>query len=271
MTLPDQTNLINQAEKDLSRSNELLEEFKQQWDQSNEHPLNDAESIRTMQLVLQYRLDTQNALYQLASLQQYLLQLLGVEAQHSTEFNIERLAYALGNEDLQHILSMLNHLVDSLLRIIAHSQKQQILDRKKSLERLKNIKLIDVMVQVMEKQQSFVDRMKDLKLALDDVGGAPQPGIVYDHIAALQGPISRFYQALQHGLILSSSLHQQLQNKNNLQYQMADTLRTADQALRHLNYNPVQQRLFKSTIENNKIESLEARASAKRLGNFFNR
>ncbi|KTD44843.1 hypothetical protein [Legionella quateirensis] len=270
MIITDQKNLINQAEKDLNESNQLLEEFKRGWNQTSDHPLNDPDVVRTMQLVLQYRLDTQKALYQLSGLQQYLLQLLGIEPQHSDLLNRERLAFALGSDDLQHVLSMLNHLVDSLLRIIAHNHLNQILDKKKSLERSKNLKLIDVMIKVIDKQKTFVSKMEELKLALEDIEGAPQPGIIYDHIAALQGPVSRFYQALQHGLALNHSLTQQPQNKANLQYQLKDTLQSVDQNLKIFNYNPSQQRLFKPAAENNKIENLEVRASAKRLGHFFN-
>ncbi|MBL7479509.1 hypothetical protein [Legionella bononiensis] len=270
MLITDQKNLINQAEKDLNESNHLLEEFKIGWDQTSDHPLSDPDAVRTMQLVLQYRLDTQKALYQLSGMQQYLLQLLGIEPQHSDLLNRERLAFALGSDDLQNVLAMLNHLVDSLLRIIAHNQLNQILDKKKSLERSKNLKLIDVMVKAIEKQKSFVSKMEELKLALEDIEGAPQPGIIYDHIAALQGPVSRFYQALQHGLVLNHSLYQHPQNKSNLQYQLKDTVQSADQNLKIFNYNPSQQRLFKPATENNKIENLEVRASAKRLGHFFN-
>jgi hypothetical protein len=270
MPIIDLTQLINQAEKDLNQSTQLLEGFKQEWQHSAEHPLTDADNIRTMQLILQYRLDTQSTLYQLNTLQQYLLQLLGIEAKHSSDLNIERLAFALGSDELQHLLSMLNHLVDSLLKIIAHNQHQQILDRKKAMERLKNQKLIDVMIKVIDKQKDFANKMNELKLALEDIGGAPQPGIIYDHIAALEGPVSRFQQALQHGLILSSSLYQQQIQQPHSDSQMSDTLQSPDHRLRNFNFKPEQQRLFKSSVEHNKIEALEARASAKRLGNFFN-
>lgn len=266
-----QSTLIAQAEEDINQSNMFLETFVQEWVHPADGTLSDLENLRSMQLVLQYRLDTQNALNQLGHLQQYLLQLLGIESKHSAEFNMERLAFALGSDDLQHILSMLNHLVDSLLRIIAQNQQKQILDRKKALEKTKNLKQIDLLIKVMSKQKSFSSKISELKIALESIGGAPQPGVVYDHIAALQGPVSRFAQALQHGLILSGGLYQQLQQKSHLQYHLADTIHKTEQILQNLHYQPEQQRLFKTALENNKIESLEARASARRLSNFFNR
>lgn len=270
MLIKSQANLMQQAQEALSESNQLLETFATEWQQSSDHPLDDIENIRTIQLILQYRLDTQNALSKLSSLQQYLLQLLGIEPLHSLEVNIERMGYALGSDDLHQILAMLNQLVDALLRILAHHMQHQILDRKKAMERLKNLKHIDIMVKVMEKQKTFVAKMEQLKLALEDVGGAPHPGIIYDHISALEGPISRFYQALQNGLILSGGLYQQMHLQPHLEYQLADTLQKTDQMLQNLDLHHENQRLFTPSLENTDPQRLEERASAKRLGNFFN-
>lgn len=270
MPIESQIALLNKAEQDLTESNRLLEAFKTQWDEAPEHPLDDVENIRTMQLILQYRLDTQGALYQVAKLQQYLLQLLGIEAKHSAEFNIERLAYALGSEDLHQILNLLNNLVDALLRIIAHYQNQQSLDRKKTQEQLKKTRFVEAMVHVMEKQKSFTASINQLKLALEDIGGAPQAGVIYNHIAALEGPISRFELALQHGMILSGGFYQQLQKKSNLEFMLADTIQKADQALHTMNHHPEQQRLFTPVKEPAQSERLEEWAATRRLSNFFN-
>ncbi len=164
---------------------------------------------------------------------------------------------------------MLNKLIDALLRIIAQNTQHQIIDRKKSLERLKNQKYVDLMVKVIVKQKAFVSKIHELRLTLEDQGGAPHPGVIYDHIAALKGPISRFYQALQHGLILSISLYQQMKLKFHLQYQLEDSLVKTDHPLQ--NFNELkEQRLFKSGLENTNLVRLEERASTKRLSNFFN-
>lgn len=265
-----QSNLIKQAEEELTQSNQLLESLQQEKELLEEFPLDELDSLKSLVLVLQYRLDTQSVLGQLGKLQQYLLQLLGVEAKHSFEFNIERLAYALGTEELKQILAILNHLVDSLLRVIAQKQLKDSLDRKKSLQHVKQFKPLDTLVNVMKKQKVFLAKLDELKLVLENIGGAPQPGIIYDHIAALQGPISRFYQALQHGLALSHSLYQQFQKKNQLNYQLPDTLLKPEHIIRNMEYHLEPQRLFKASMERNKIESLEERAAAKRLGHFFN-
>ncbi|CAH16266.1 TPA: hypothetical protein JBB06_09575 [Legionella pneumophila subsp. pneumophila] len=265
-----QSNLIKQAETELIQSNQLLESLQQEKGLQEESDLDELDSLKSLILVLQYRLDTQNALSQLGHLQQYLLQLLGIEAKHSFEFNLERLAFALGTDELKQILAMLHHLVDSLLRVIAQKQLKESHDKRKSLEQTKQFKPIDTLVKVLNKQKLFMAKLEELKLVLENIGGAPQPGIIYDHIAALQGPISRFYQALQHGLGISNSLYQQLQKKNQLSYQLPDTLLKPEHVIRDMNFHPESQRLFKTTLERNKIENLEERAAAKRLGHFFN-
>ena len=261
--------LIAKAEAELNDANVLLESFAAEWNQTTEHPLDDLDNLRILQYLLQYRLDTQNALSQLNKLQQYLLQLLGIEKIHSLDLNIERLSFALGSDDLHQILSILNQLVDSLLRVLAHILQQQSLDRKKALKHAKKLKQIDILVKVSEKTHSFVVDLEQLKLTLEDVAGAPHPGLILDHIAALEGPISRFQQALQHGLIVSAGLYHQLQNKPHLDSQLADTLQKTNQLIANLQYQPQQQRLFSTPIENTNMARLEERAAAKRLGNFF--
>ncbi|KGP63416.1 hypothetical protein EP47_02395 [Legionella norrlandica] len=269
--IKSQSMLIKQAEEELNQSNQLLGSLKQEAELSEEFPVDELDSLKSLTLLLQYRLDTQNALNQLSQLQQYLLQLLGIEAKHSLEFNIERLAFALGTDELKQILSMLNHLVDSLLRILAQKQLKDSLDKKKSQQQRKQYKPLDTMVKVIDKQKSFLAKLNELKLVLENIEGAPHPGIVYDHIAALQGPISRFHQALQHGLILSNGLYQQLEKKSQFNYQLADTVLKPEHIARNMHYPPELQRLFKPSIAHNKIENLEERAAAKRLGHFFHR
>ncbi len=264
-----QSTLLHDAENQITQSNYLLEEFAKEWSKVSISPLVDIETIRTFQLILQYRLDTQSTLRQLSSMQNYLRQLLGIETLHSIDLNIERMEYALGNEDLHHILAMLNKLVDALLSIVAQNIPHHIIEKKKSLESSKKHKLFELIARVIEKQKAFVSTIDELRHSLEDQGEAPYPRIVYDHIAALEGPISRFYQALQHGLILSASLYQQMDFESHLEYQLANTLVRTDQLLQ--NFNPLnEQGIFKPVLENTKSIRLEERASIKRLGNFFN-
>lgn len=265
-----QNTLITHAHQELKESNQLIESFANHWKKTTEHPLEELETLQSLKLILQYRLDTQNSLSQLNHLQQYLRQLLGVEPQHSFETNIERLAFALGTEELHQLLNMLNHLVESILRILAHQSNQKALERHQALERLKNNQQIVWLAKAIDKQNQFTSLIKQIKLGLGNLATDPHPGVIYDHIAALEGPISRFYQALQHGLILSYSVYQQLEQKNQAKYQLADTVQSANQLAQQLHYSPESFRLFTPTPGRTPSERLEERAAAKRLGHFFN-
>lgn len=268
--IQQQNNLLKLAESELTQSNQLMESFITHWKETIEQPLDDFESLHGLKLVLQYRLDTQSTLNQLNSLQLYLRQMLGIEPQHTLDMNLERLSYALGTDDLRQLLTMLNHMVDSLTRILAHHLNQQALDRQKGLLHLKRHQSIELLTKAIEKQNAFSAHCNEVKLTLENIGGAPHPGVIYDHLAALDGPISRFHQALQHGLVLGYSVYQQLEQKNRLQLQLTDTVQNPNQLMHHMNYSSASNHLFTQSPGRTPAERLEERASAKRLGNFFN-
>lgn len=260
------TRCIKEADEAITHSNSLLDQF---TEQTKEVVLDDFEKLRSIQLVLQYRLDTQSALRKLGSLQQYYLQLLGIESLHSREFNLERLNYAMGSDELQHILAMLNQLVDSLLHVLALQLKQQTLDKKKALERVKNLKHLNVLSKSIDFQKTFVAKIDEMKLVLEDIAGAPHPGVIYDHIAAMEGPISRFHQAIEHGLVAAAGLYQQMHLQAHLENHLAETLQKVDQALHQLSYHPEPQRLFTAPLQNVDKDKLELRAHEKRFSNFY--
>ena len=267
------TKLPKQAEEALNQSNHFLESVNKTWEEAQDQEFEDFDKMRMFQLMLQYRLDTQNALNQLSCVQRDLLQLLGIEAQNSLQVTLDRLAYAIGSDDLHHVLSMLNQLVDSLLRLLAHKLQQISLDRKRALARRKSLQYVDVLVndlvQATEHQKTFTEHMSHLHLALENIEGAPSPGVILDCIMGLEGPISRFHQAIQHGLILSGSLYQQLHRDSKLELQISAAMEKSNQLLHQLKSQPTSPRLF---IPSKKITSdvrLEQRATEKRLGNFF--
>ena len=72
------------------------------------------EGARILQMILAYRLDTQAALQALLQLDHGLMQALGVSSHHTESINIERMAFALGQDDLKQILHALSKLLDSL-------------------------------------------------------------------------------------------------------------------------------------------------------------
>ncbi|KTD83083.1 hypothetical protein [Legionella waltersii] len=260
---------IKQADEELTRSNQYLELFSQEVEDSSDFSGGDETSLKTLALVLQYRLDTQNVLIQLGKLQNYLLQLLGIESQHSYEMNVERLSHALGTDELKQILSRLNHIVDSLLRILA-LQNKSTLGAKPLLINTKNEKMLNVIHKALSHQQTFATKMAELQLVLENIPGAPHQGVILDHIAALQGPVSRFEKALQHGLVLSSGLYQQLENKKQLQFQVPNTVVQPSMVLQNNMSSPGLKSLFKPSPQLSDAERLEERAAAKRLGHFFN-
>lgn len=252
------------------RQESLITEAGNALDEANAHMKNalcdwetDSDELQTLQglkLMLQYRLDSQSALAQLGQLQNYLLQILGVEHGHSYERNLERLGFALGIDDLQQLLHLLNHLIDSILRILAQNQKQQLLERKKHLELLRSRQKMPELSLAIDKLQTFSHKMRELRLVLEETPGAPHPGVVYDHIAALEGPISRFQQALQHGLGLSSGLY----------HRIGQTTQHAKELIHQIKQSLEPHRLFTPTQQHS-AERLEERAATKRFGIYFNK
>jgi hypothetical protein len=259
---------IKQADEELTRSNQFLELFSQESEDITDFSGEDESSLKTLALVLQYRLDTQSVLIQLGKLQNYLLQLLGIEPQHSHEMNVERLSHALGTDELKQVLSRLNHIVDSLLRILALQSKSSLGNRPVFIN-TKNEKMLNVINKALTHQRTFATKMSELQLVLENIPGSPHQGIILDHIAALQGPVSRFEKALQHGLVLSAGLYQQLENKNKLQYQVPNTVLQPSQILKNNMSSPGLKNMFKPSPQLSDSERLEERASAKRLGHFF--
>ena len=78
----------------------------------------DGSGFRELQFILQYRLGNQDALQALLQCQHTLCQIIGVSPENSAEINYERLAYALGRDDLHVALTLLNQLSESLLKLL---------------------------------------------------------------------------------------------------------------------------------------------------------
>lgn len=276
-------NLLAQADKALTDALETLGSLLEGTE--NETPPEDTDNtaeieykIRTIQLVLQYRFDTQDALARLMNLQQAVLQYLGIGPQYSAKINMERMAFALGSDDLHQLLYALNQLVDSLLRIVHRTSHTQSKTRKrlpKEYEQIFSDKTTSQSKQwgrlqkAIDHQKSFAFLITQLTLSLQEIGGAPKPGIIYDYLAGLQGPISRFFQALQHGLGLSTSLYHQLNKNTELNNSLSKILSEAHLVLEKISPVFENQRLF-SPAKEYTSEQLEQRAAMKRLGHFFN-
>lgn len=261
-----------EAEQALKESLELLNQF-----QTHHHDEDSEEDqMRGLQLILQYRLDNRSAIAALFNYQQSVWQVLGLSPMSPSQTNIERISFALGSDDLNLILSVLSRLADALLRLIDKLEK----DNKNRLKKIKESREIPVLSKpkaqvslaqlkkALDKQQQFIERINQLDNTLDEIKDTPRLKVVLDHIAALQGPISRFQQALNHGLVLSGSLYQQYNTQLQFNQQLTPVFNQINQALYQLHPEYEAPRLFKPT--NTPLsENLEARAQAKRMGHFF--
>src|SRR3990167_4753342 len=233
-----------------------------------------------LQLVLQYRLSNLDAIRALFQCQQGLWQILGITASTSAEVNYERLAYALGSDDLHFLLSMLNQLADALLKLIGRIERKNQNKKREGLERRKQYsnqpagrietKAHTYLQNAVDKQAVFIAEIRDLTQSLQGIEGAPDIGEVLDEIGCLKGPISRFYIALQNGMVLAGSLYQQLSVATSLTPQLTHILNQVHHALELAAPHLEPQRFFvPEKVHLLAGQDLEERATNKRLRNFF--
>ncbi len=230
-------------------------------------------NVKIIQLLLEYRLSGQDALTKVLSLDRNLIALLGIEPKHSASTNFDRLAFALGSEDLRQILYALSQLVDYLLKVIHSYQKnQQQLNRYNHLHKeSKPPKLLTGMQKLVIQQKKMLSLLDEMGNNLDQVTHVEAIGPLYDHIAALRGPISHFFQAIQHGIGLAHELYQRTNKAVPLEHSLTNVLQKIDEVLQQMPsiYKPhPHNQMPPPALET--IERLEQRASTKRLSPFFN-
>ena len=263
--------LINEVQLYLNETQSLLSNLLQVTTDADDDGSSDEDKLFKIQLTLQYRLSCEDALGFLLRMDHNLLYCLGIQPQQSAKMNMDRLSYAVGNEDLKQILNILALLTGSLFKIVAryknthssfalsdkHAQKHHVITQK--LSRL--LSKQNQCSEVLRKLDSEIEQLIKLQL------GEP----VFDYIAALRGPISHFHQAIVNGLEQGKQLYLHVNKAPMLDYQLNKLLREADQALHlmpstfspHPNY-PMKQFDHQATSE-----QLEQRAAAKRLRPFF--
>lgn len=270
--------LIKQHKQLMREAEACLTEIQDDLQQIVDYPMSEEgeseiDDLRTLQLVLQFRLDTQDALQKLFRFNQGIWQILGISPQNSSSANLERLAFALGKSDLQHALSMLNRLIDSLLRILQrYYSKQSIPTHRKPalMQRPANTSWrYPKMVRLVEQQKSFNFILNQLTNSLESLAGEPAVGPVLDYICKLEGPVSHFYQALQNGLVLSEGLYKQLEETCQLTKKMDELIHQANLVLEQSHQLFEAPRLFYPTKKLSSSQELEERAAEKRLGHFF--
>lgn len=226
---------------------------------------------RLLQLTLDYRLNSQDALVALLNLDHHLLYLLGIQPQHSNKTNMERLSFALGSDDLHQILHALSHLVDYLLRIARRYQLQEEQQKNPQMQKQnKSPPLLKHLKALCQQQKIIVSLIVELNTRIELLIKYEALGPVYDHIAAIRGPISRFYQAQLNGLDQGKELYQQINSKQTLEHSLAELMNKADNLLNQMPslYKPMPHNQL-GHFHTERSEQLEQRAAAKRLRPFF--
>ncbi|RUR09616.1 hypothetical protein [Legionella septentrionalis] len=264
--------LIQQAEHALTNSLSVLKDLAQHADAL---PGSDSVGgrVQTLQLILQYRLDTQDALLRLLHIEQTLLQVLGIAPQHSSRINMERIAFALGHDDLRHILHALSQLIDSLAKIANRmGSRERFTDQVTHQQALKAsnryLKFQERLQSAAEQQKRFVITLDDIHRNIKELVKREAIGPVLDHIAALRGPISQFFQAVQNGLGLSHALYEKTNKNMGVTKELSILLQQADLVLREIPALHPRQTLL-SPAKMSSPDRLEERATAKRMGHFF--
>ena len=240
-----------------------------------------------LQLVLQYRLNNQDILKLLFQYQQSLWQILDICPANTNEVNYERLAYALGNQDLHLLLSALNQLVEALVKLIERNQKSNKNQLRQS-QQFKRSKQHAPILDLPEKnlrdglrlQKEVIGLFEDTQAELQALScDQPFLGLVLDDIAALGEPISRFYLALEHGFELSGGLFQQMSLQYGISASLTHIIDKLNNLGQHLQLTPAPvltpiqdtQKAFSMPEHRKTIQTVEEEASRLRLSNFFQR
>ena len=263
--------LINEAKLHLNEIQSLLSKLLHLTNDTDNEGSSDEDKILKIQLVLQYRLSCEDALSLLLKLDHNLLYFLGIQPQQSAKMNLDRLAHAVGNEDLKQILNILALLTGSLSKIIARYKNTHNSFALKDRSSQKYHGIAKEFSRLLAKQNQFVKVIQQLDSEIEQVIKLKAGEPIYDYIAALRGPISHFHQAVIHGLEQGKQLYFQVNKTPLIDYQLNTLLKETEQVL-HLmpsTYNPHSNYLIKQFDHQTTSEELEQRAAAKRLRPFF--
>ncbi|MBN9226329.1 MULTISPECIES: hypothetical protein [Legionella] len=263
--------LINEAKLHLNETQSLLSKLLQVTTDTEDDGSSDEDKILKIQLTLQYRLSCEDALSFLLSLDHNLLYYLGIQPKQSAKMNMDRLAYAVGNEDLKQILNILAILTGSLSKIVARYKNTHTSFALRDRGSKKHHVITKEFTRLLDKQNQFLDVLHKLDQEMEQIIKLQAGEPIFDYIAALRGPISHFHQAIMNGLEQGKQLYLQVNQTPLLEYQLNSLLKETEHVLHlmpsadnsHPNY-PIKQ--FDHPVTS---EQLEQRAAAKRLRPFF--
>ncbi|WED43108.1 hypothetical protein [Legionella cardiaca] len=261
--------LINEGRLYLNETQSLLSKLLQVTTDTEDS--SDEDKILKIQLTLQYRLSCEDALSILIRLDHNLLFYLGIQPQQSAKMNMDRLAYAVGNEDLKQILNILAILTGSLSKIVARYKNTHASFALRDRSSQKHNVITKDFSRLLSKQNQFLEVLRKLDSEMEQLIKLQVGEPIFDYIAALRGPISHFHQAIMNGLEQAKQLYLRVNKTPLLDYQLNTLLKETQQVLHltpstftpHPNY-PMKQ--FDHPLTS---EQLEKRAAAKRLRPFF--
>ncbi|WP_232890216.1 hypothetical protein [Legionella resiliens] len=263
--------LINKAKLYLNETQSILSKLLQETADGDDEDSSDEDKILKIQLTLQYRLSCEDALSFIFQLDHNVLYYLGIQPRQSAKMNMDRLAYAVGNEDLKQILNVLAILTGSLSKIVASYKSSHNSFSFKDKRSQKHHLITKELSMLLAKQNQFLEVLHQLdpemELLMKQQAGEP----IFDYIAALRGPISHFHQAIIHGLEQAKQLYLQVNKTPLIDYQLNAVLKETQEVL-HLmpsTFSPHPHYPIKQFDHPTTSEQLEQRAAAKRLRPFF--
>lgn len=261
----DINTLFARAAKVLAQSQQLIDEAEDGSETGSDGSIES--QARILQLILEYRLYGQDILAELLALDHHLLYILGIQPQHTAAINMERIAYALGRDDLKEILHALSQLVDALLRIARRYQKHQerTLTRPMKTE-VKGSRWVVAMQRLVENQKSFLLLTKEMNEMMSVIQQQNDDVIMLN----LKEQTLQLQNIVQNQLTQAQNLYHKFHASDTLMPSLTHLLQKADSLLQIMPslYQPMphyQPGLF----HNKSTEELEQRAAAKRLRPFF--
>lgn len=263
--------LINEAQLCLNDSRSYLSKALEIATETDDEGSSDEDKVLNIQLTLQYRLSCEDALSILLKFDHNLLFALGVQPEQSIKVNKDRLAYAVGNEDLKQLLTILANLTTLLSKIVSRHKYNNSGFKFKSKQSQKSHSIARELSTLLVKQNKFLEVLQQLDPEISQLLKLQAGTAIFDYISALRGPISDFYQAMLHGLELGKQLYLELNKTPLIEYQLNTLIKEAHEIL-HLMpsiYNSPSHYPIKQFDQTDTSEQLEQRAAAKRLRPFF--
>lgn len=253
--------LLREGENQLIEISSLLEDILNTKTDDKELPTE--EKIQLIELVLQLRLNLENCLAMVLSIDHNILYFLGIQPRNSLQMNIDRLTFAIGNEDLKEILTLLAILTGSLNKLAERYKRSHSSFTLNHKVKPHKHNLLKKITKLTEKQKDLSNTLEktdeEIKLLVKYQAAGP----LFDHIGALRGPISHFHQAILHGLGQAKRLYQVVNKKEPLNHHLHTLINKTERLLDE----PLQQsRQYKFNMSSEKLEDL---AQQKRQSPFF--